>query len=247
MEFDFINLPKLYKRSGIYKIKNTITGDVYIGSSVDSITRMCQHRSQLRHNKHHSPILQNSYNKYGHSVFVVSIICFCDINLLIILEQFYINSCKPFYNTATCADSPMKGRKHSKETLNKLKGRGTWNKGIPRTEEEKDFISKRRKEAANRRTPEQIAAFKKWHKDNPSRPFLGRHHTDGNKKIIRDCRIGGRPSILCIESGELFEAQIDITRKMGLRQGHISEHLQGKRPRVGGYTFKYLEESTNNP
>ena len=38
--------------SGIYKISNVITGDCYIGQSKDIFTRIGQHKSLLKHNKH---------------------------------------------------------------------------------------------------------------------------------------------------------------------------------------------------
>lgn len=37
----------------VYKIINTVTGDLYIGSTNDSIKRKSSHFNKLRKNKHH--------------------------------------------------------------------------------------------------------------------------------------------------------------------------------------------------
>jgi hypothetical protein len=51
--------------SGIYKIQSIINPErVYIGSAISIRNRWCTHKSELKGNKHHSPKLQNHYNKY---------------------------------------------------------------------------------------------------------------------------------------------------------------------------------------
>ena len=111
------------KLSGIYIIKNIITGDIYIGSTSNLIKRKSTHFRSLIKNKHHSVKLQRSYNKYGKENFEFNVICNCEINLLLHLEQIYINTMKPYFNSAISSISPMKGRKHSKETIEKFKVR----------------------------------------------------------------------------------------------------------------------------
>lgn len=55
--------------SGLYQIKNTISGGVYIGRSVDVDDRLTHHRNELRRGVHRNRRLQNSWNKYGHGAF----------------------------------------------------------------------------------------------------------------------------------------------------------------------------------
>ena len=50
---------------GIYKIRNKITGKIYIGSSKDIPSRWKQHKSELKRGTHHSRLLQESWRKYG--------------------------------------------------------------------------------------------------------------------------------------------------------------------------------------
>lgn len=55
--------------SGIYQIKNTISGGVYFGRSVDVNDRLNHHRNELKRNVHRNKRLQNSWNKYGEKAF----------------------------------------------------------------------------------------------------------------------------------------------------------------------------------
>lgn len=53
----------------IYQIKNLITGQSYIGQTIDIKRRKNTHFSTLRNNKHENPKLQASWNKYGEKNF----------------------------------------------------------------------------------------------------------------------------------------------------------------------------------
>lgn len=55
--------------SGIYQIKNNISGGVYFGRSVDVHDRLIHHRNELRRNVHRNKRLQNAWNKYGENSF----------------------------------------------------------------------------------------------------------------------------------------------------------------------------------
>lgn len=48
---------------GIYIIKNSENGKVYIGQSVDVEYRICNHFSKLRYNRHDNEYMQRAYNK----------------------------------------------------------------------------------------------------------------------------------------------------------------------------------------
>ncbi len=114
------------KLSGIYKIVNTINGHKYVGSAVDIGSRWYRHKWNLDRNAHHSQKLQNAWNKYGEEVFEFSVIEECEPikGILLGREQFWIDALeangKTGYNIAKVAGSPMFGRKHTKETLEKI-------------------------------------------------------------------------------------------------------------------------------
>lgn len=78
---------------GVYQIRNTITGAVYIGSSTTSISgRWGQHRRSLQHKRHENRHLQNAWNKYGQEAFVFEIVELLMLPEAVIpREQFWID------------------------------------------------------------------------------------------------------------------------------------------------------------
>lgn len=126
----------MYK-SGIYKITNTVNNKCYIGSTIDIIRRWKLHKTQLKHNRHHSILLQRSYTKHGIDSFKYSVILYCSVEDLIIYEQKIIDLYKPEYNICSIAGSLL-GIKRSEETKQKM---SVANKGKIRTEEQKKRMS----------------------------------------------------------------------------------------------------------
>jgi len=108
--------------TGIYKIKNTINNNNYIGSAKNIKRRWDRHRCGLRNNKHENIILQRAWNKYGEENFVFEIIEECNINDLLSLEQTYLNL-KPKYNigiTASGGDN-LTNNPNKNEIINRMK------------------------------------------------------------------------------------------------------------------------------
>jgi hypothetical protein len=70
------NIPcQVQKAFGVYQITNTITGDLYIGSTIRNFRdRWLSHRSDLRRQKHHNQRLQRAWNKYGEQAFAFSVV-----------------------------------------------------------------------------------------------------------------------------------------------------------------------------
>ena len=118
------------EKYSIYKITNSITKKVYIGScSFGFNKRKNVHLCFLRKNKHHSKKLQNSYNKYGEEFFIFSLIEECNKNNILIREQYWIDfydSYNKGYNATPVAGNCF-GREVSEKTRlkisNSLKGR----------------------------------------------------------------------------------------------------------------------------
>lgn len=120
---------------GIYKIENIINNKIYIGSCSNFNVRKGSHLCLLRQGKHHSIKLQRSFNKYGEANFIISLIEKCEKENLIIREQFYIDTLKPYYNICLKAGSTQ-GRVftdlHKKRLSKSLKGK-------IRTEAQKEY------------------------------------------------------------------------------------------------------------
>jgi group I intron endonuclease len=117
--------------AGIYEIRNLITGDCYIGSSVNLLQRKNRHFKDLKNNKHHSIILQRAYNKYNKEFFKFNVIeVIKDQNLLIEREQYFLDKINPKYNISPTAGSPL-GCKQTKESCEKKRKYAIDNNIIP--------------------------------------------------------------------------------------------------------------------
>ncbi len=118
-----------YKKDycGIYKIVNTETGCCYVGQSQEVKKRLQSHFSLLRNNRHTNKHLQNAFNKYGEDCFYGALEIECgDLDEMDALEEAFLNGDvwfeeKKLYNIAKFAKAPMRGKKHSKQTINKIK------------------------------------------------------------------------------------------------------------------------------
>lgn len=103
----------LYRRIGIYQIRNTITNDIYVGSSASAIglyRRRREHFKSLRLKRHGNRFLQSAWNKYGAENFVFEIIEECPKEIILQREDFYIQTLKPRYNLSYSAVSPGLGK-----------------------------------------------------------------------------------------------------------------------------------------
>jgi group I intron endonuclease len=111
----------LYRKSGIYQIKNIINNKIYIGSSVNIGRRLKDHIWFLSANQHSNAKLQAAWNKYKEASFSMSAIEFCDKDDLLIREQYYIDTLLPKYNIKPRAGTNI-GYKVSEKTK-KMKSR----------------------------------------------------------------------------------------------------------------------------
>lgn len=150
--------------SGIYKIQSVINPKrFYIGSSEHVERRWNKHKRDLIRNKHHSPQLQYHYDKYGESDLIFIIIEPCLPEFLTVREQYYLDTLKPYFNTCSIAGNTT-GYHHTKETIEKFKGRIPWNKDTHGlySEEYKEKLREKRK--TFRHTEETKARMRKSRK-----------------------------------------------------------------------------------
>lgn len=106
-------------QSGIYKILNKVNNNFYIGSAVNFLKRKNVHFHHLRKNTHHSPHLQNAWNKYGEENFEFEILEMCSLEELIDREQCYLDTLNPTYNVAKVAGS-LRGYRFTEEQKKKV-------------------------------------------------------------------------------------------------------------------------------
>lgn len=120
-------MPYKYEHPGIYKIVNSATNECYVGQSVRVLKRISDHKCNLRKGTHTNPKLQNAWNKYGGAAFSFEVVVECEnYDDLDTLENAFISGEAYFdepvvYNIADFAKTPMRGRKHSPESLEKIR------------------------------------------------------------------------------------------------------------------------------
>lgn len=199
--------------SGIYRLLNINTNKYYVGSAVNFRNRLKDHLSRLRRNAHHSPRLQNSYNRHGESAFVFEIVEIVeDKSKLIEIEQKYIDDGIAFgviYNASPTAASIL-GKKDSEATkkrkseaqqrvpLEVRQARSLVARKLERTQEWKDNISKAHK--GKKLSDEHKKKLSEAHKNKPDSVKLkvaeairmsdiargGKRHSDESKRKISE-------------------------------------------------------------
>jgi hypothetical protein len=108
-------LPALYRRErtvtsgeadtcGVYAIRNSVTQDEYIGSSLNVAQRFAQHLSLLRRGKHHAGRLQDAWSIYGEGAFSLIVLQeVAEPAHLVTAEQRYLDERRPAYNDSRIA------------------------------------------------------------------------------------------------------------------------------------------------
>lgn len=165
---------------GIYKIENIITGDFYIGKSVDLYQRKKDHFNSLKNKKHANNHLQRAFDKYGEDNFVFKIILYCEAFELIYYEQCFVDILNPIYNICKdCVDNWL-GVNHTEESKEKMSnansGENHPNFGKHLTEETRRLISIANKGKV--RTEEAIKNLSNAHK--------GKHMSEEFKKYLSE-------------------------------------------------------------
>ena len=115
----------------IYLITNLVTGNFYVGSSVNYKSRWSCHIHLLENNKHFNSHLQRAWSKYGKSnfMFTVLIHIFDKHNLQVVeqqyLDYYFLNFSEKLYNQAKKVVGhtngiDMKGEKNVKAKLTQI-------------------------------------------------------------------------------------------------------------------------------
>jgi len=109
---------KIKGKAGIYMVYNKITGDSYVGSSINLYARFNAHLNLIAASE--LP-LYRAIRKYGLNNFAFIVLQYCEpsVEVCIGLEQYYLDLYKPAYNILKTASS-SEGFNHTPETIQKL-------------------------------------------------------------------------------------------------------------------------------
>lgn len=195
------------KFSGIYQIQSKVKPErIYIGSAVSMGQRWNSHLNDLRNNRHHSKKLQYHYNKYGESDLQFSILLGCEREDLIKIEQYFIDSNNPYFNSSKTAGKGCnlgihlseeqkrnlsifrKGKKLSQETCNKI---ANGHRGIKLSEDHRRHISESNK---GRKGSLAGKSFSEEHRRKIGEANRRRKLSEETKKKISDAHKGTHPS-----------------------------------------------------
>lgn len=243
--------------TGVYLIKNQISGKVYIGQSVNVEDRLWHHKSALKHGRHENSYLQNAWNKYGADAFLFEILCECLESELDEKEIYYINlfdstNRERGYNL----DNGGKRQKTiSEETRQKMslakkgkylgKNNPMYGVHCMHTNEWKQKMSERfsgkgnpmygvHLEISEERKRQQSEIMK-----GSRNPFYGCKHSEETKRKMRENN-KTKKAVLCIETETVFPSASEAYRQTGVYQDSITKCCRGTQCSAGGYHWKYV-------
>ena len=107
------------KVCGVYKITNTVTGDFYIGSSIDVKRRWREHKEPSVLNRYSKYPLYLDMQKYGVDKFDFQILAEVEIEQLKETEQQFIEMQKPTYNNYNANGQNVDRYKESQKEYHK--------------------------------------------------------------------------------------------------------------------------------
>lgn len=117
------------KISAVYKIVNTVTGEFYIGSSRDVKHRWACHKIPSTWKIHPNSLLYKDFQKYGVDKFRFQILAPVMPERLKQVEQDFIDTLKPAYNSMNAKGRNKESLKESHRRYNQSdKGRETRSK-----------------------------------------------------------------------------------------------------------------------
>ena len=169
-----INKFNIYKdnqgKSGIYRWTNLINDKSYVGSAVKLNRRLsdyyCIDKFKRIRIKGRS-LISNAILKYKINNFNLDILEYCEPNIIIEREQYYLDLLKPEYNICKIAGSSL-GRKLSKEARINISMRNKNNPSMLNKHHTND-------------TKLLLSALRK----GPKNPMYGKHHTKETKLKIK--------------------------------------------------------------
>lgn len=125
---------------GVYSIRNVLTGDQYIGSSVSIESRWACHKSGLKHGNG-SKHLQRAWNKYGEENFIFEVLEECEQECVRQLELKYFDKFEwtSLYNLSK-KTTGGRGELSEEARLRIAKATSERTKGKPLSEEHKAKI-----------------------------------------------------------------------------------------------------------
>lgn len=236
--------------SGVYCIKNTVNGKIYVGISTNLKHRIKKHFHTLRRGNHHNSHLQKSADFYGLDCFTVEIVEFVEESDLLIKENYYQQLYKSTdsnfgYNVFLTdingkirhseeskqkISAGNKGKPKSEETKVKLSMANLGSPGIPHTEKHKIYISKCLKGKPKSEEHKKNLSLAKIGKPSPMKGIrLGPMHSDQTKKnwsMTRKGSLNPRSVKIIDSSGNIYLTIKEACEKLNKCRTTIEKYIK---------------------
>lgn len=237
-------------KGGIYKLRNTLNGRFYIGSTRRFKERWTQHLKQLENGKHHNQFLLNDYRKCGTDVFeiVVLEIVVGEKELRLareqnFLDQLYDNQQK-CYNLSPYAKSPDGVKQKERVILDKA------NWGMSGKTHSNDSKAKMSIAKIGKKTGSEHHMFGKHHTEEAKQKnalahigaknsMFGRRQSKESNEKRRLTR--SRPVEQLTKDGSLVASFIGAkaaSQATGIHHSAITNCVNGKAKSAGGYLWR---------
>lgn len=168
-------------KSGVYMLTNKLTGDIYVGQSMDISKRLKNYFNVSYIKSKKGFRISRALIKYGYSNFSLTILEYCNVSDLLVREQYYFDKLEPQYNILKIAGSSL-GFNHSEETKAKI---SKALKGIYIGDKSALFGRLHREDTKD------LMSLKKAGKNNP---LYGKIHSEDTKDLMREKALGRKHS-----------------------------------------------------
>lgn len=224
---------------GIYLITNKISGNKYVGLSINIQRRFSEHRSK----KKLKTKIGQAFKKYSVNDFIFEILEFVDnIEDLPKKEIFWIDKLKPEYNMnkGGCGNCGMIVSNETKQIL-KTSGKLLWES---KSESQKESIIKN-----NLKGP------KKGHRVSLETRIKLRNANIGKKQTIETInkrseklkvtQIGnnnGNKPVMCFSENvhiKTYESAVMAAKELNIHPSNITKVIKGKQKTAAGFLWKY--------
>lgn len=237
---------------GIYQIVNKVTGESYIGQSVNIERRFREHKGSLNKGKG-NPYLQNSWYAYGEENFIFEIITECSVEELNELEIHFIDEGDGLFNIKSGGEQ---NNRHAEETKKKISealkgvfdGENNPFYGKHHSEETKRLLSEKlsgeNHPSFGSTQPEEFRqhlseVFKERFKNKENHPNFGKRLSDSSKeKMSKSLRGSNSPHAKLNEEKVLdikrayatgITTPKELAEKYEVSAGNIYNILNGKK------------------
>lgn len=231
-----------FKTYTIYIHKNKINGKVYIGqTSQDPKKRWNNGKGYITSSKFYNAIQKYGWDNFEH------IILFSNLTLeeanqkeKELINQYHSTEDEYGYNITNGGSNFH----HSEKTKKKIgKSNHIALQGHHWSESQKQLISELFKGENNpfyghhhtEETKEKISKNRKGKCSGTEHPFYGHHHTEEElKKMSENRRNKGGKSVICINTGEIFNTANEAARWCGLSNGSSINRVCHKQQKTAG-------------